>query len=81
MRRYSALPATAGASVGAIASISLPSAAGPKIMLPSESPAASEVHQAVALKKQLVGRVKEDPQAASRLIQNWLRQGEGEPSK
>jgi flagellar M-ring protein FliF len=39
-----------------------------------ESAVSSEVQQAVALKKQLVGKVKEDPQAASRLIQNWLRE-------
>jgi len=35
-----------------------------------------EVQQAVALKKQLVGKVKEDPAAASRLIQNWMRETE-----
>jgi flagellar M-ring protein FliF len=35
-----------------------------------------EVQQAVALKRQLVGKVKEDPAAASRLIQNWMRETE-----
>jgi flagellar M-ring protein FliF len=39
----------------------------------------SEVRQAVALKKDLVNKVKGDPLAASRLIQNWLR--EAEPNK
>ena len=36
-----------------------------------------EVRQAVALKKELAAKVKEDPQSASRLIQNWLREKEG----
>jgi hypothetical protein len=39
----------------------------------------SEIRQAVALKKDLVNKVKGDPLAASRLIQNWLR--EAEPNK
>jgi flagellar M-ring protein FliF len=43
-----------------------------------ESAPTQEVQQAVALKKQLVTQVKDDPEGASRLIQNWLRQpGEG----
>jgi flagellar M-ring protein FliF len=37
---------------------------------------ASEVRQAVSLKKQLVTKVKQDPEAASRLIQNWLNEKE-----
>src|ERR1700676_14841 len=37
----------------------------------------AEVQQSVALKKQLVSRVKDDPEGASRLIQNWLREAEG----
>jgi flagellar M-ring protein FliF len=32
---------------------------------------------AVALKKQIVNKVKEDPESASRLIQNWVRESEG----
>jgi len=36
----------------------------------------NEVQQAVALKKQLATKVKEDPEAASRLIQNWIRESE-----
>jgi flagellar M-ring protein FliF len=35
-----------------------------------------DIGDAVALRKQLVGKVKEDPQAASRLIQNWMRKAE-----
>jgi flagellar M-ring protein FliF len=35
-----------------------------------------EVSRAIALKKQLVTKVKEDPESASRLIQNWLRETE-----
>jgi flagellar M-ring protein FliF len=35
-----------------------------------------EVKRAVVLKKQLVEKIKKNPEAASRLIQNWLRQSE-----
>lgn len=35
-----------------------------------------EVQQAVLLKKQLIGKVKEDPETASRLIQNWIHESE-----
>src|SRR5882724_2345124 len=43
-----------------------------------ENAPTQEVQQAVALKKQLITQVKDDPEGASRLIQNWLRQpGEG----
>lgn len=38
--------------------------------------ASPEVEAAVLLKKRLVTKVKGDPQGASRLIQNWLRQSE-----
>lgn len=34
----------------------------------------SSVRQAVALKKQLMAKVKEDPESASRLIQNWVKE-------
>ena len=34
------------------------------------------VPNTVTLKKTLVMKVKEDPKAASRLVQNWLRQSE-----
>ncbi|HEY2461223.1 MAG TPA: flagellar basal-body MS-ring/collar protein FliF [Candidatus Acidoferrum sp.] len=36
---------------------------------------AGDVQNAVTLKKQLAGKVKDDPQGASRLIQTWLREG------
>jgi flagellar M-ring protein FliF len=35
-----------------------------------------EVQEAVALKKAVVSKVNADPEAASRLIQNWLRESE-----
>ncbi|HEY2545796.1 MAG TPA: flagellar basal-body MS-ring/collar protein FliF [Candidatus Acidoferrum sp.] len=38
--------------------------------------AAGEVRQAVNLKKQLISRVKEDPEAASKLIQTWIHERE-----
>jgi flagellar M-ring protein FliF len=36
-----------------------------------------EVQQTVLLKKQLVSRVKEDPEGTSQLIQNWIQETEG----
>jgi flagellar M-ring protein FliF len=36
----------------------------------------SEVKRAVVLKRHLVDRIKKEPAAASRLIQNWVRQSE-----
>jgi len=50
----------AGSAVAAIAAESM-----------TDVPA--EVQHSVTLKKQLVKKVKEDPEAASRLIQNWMR--------
>jgi flagellar M-ring protein FliF len=38
----------------------------------------TEVKRTVVLKNQLVERIKKNPEAASRLIQNWVRQGEVE---
>jgi flagellar M-ring protein FliF len=38
----------------------------------------AEVKKTVVLKNQLVERIKKDPEAASRLIQNWVKQGEAE---
>jgi flagellar M-ring protein FliF len=38
----------------------------------------TEVKKTVVLKNQLVERIKKNPEAASRLIQNWVRQGEVE---
>jgi flagellar biosynthesis/type III secretory pathway M-ring protein FliF/YscJ len=36
----------------------------------------AEVRRTVVLKNQLVERIKKNPEAASRLIQNWVRQSE-----
>ena len=36
----------------------------------------SEVKKAIALKRQLVDKIKTEPAAASRLVQNWVRQSE-----
>jgi len=38
----------------------------------------AEVKKTVVLKNQLVEKIKKNPEAASRLIQNWVRQGEAE---
>jgi len=38
----------------------------------------SEVKRAVMLKRQLVEKIKGNPEAAGRLIQNWMRQSEGQ---
>ncbi|HZP00947.1 MAG TPA: flagellar basal-body MS-ring/collar protein FliF [Terriglobia bacterium] len=38
----------------------------------------SDVKRAVMLKRHLVEKVKKEPIGASRLIQNWIRQGEGQ---
>jgi flagellar M-ring protein FliF len=40
--------------------------------LPPATRGLSEISEAVALKKELVARVKEDPTTASRVIQNWM---------
>jgi flagellar M-ring protein FliF len=47
--------------------------------LPSEAATGvvGEVQQTVLLKKQLVSRVKEDPEGTSQLIQNWIQEKEG----
>jgi len=37
----------------------------------------SDVQHAVLLKKQLLNRVKEDPETANKLVQNWIRGPEG----
>jgi flagellar M-ring protein FliF len=61
-----------GGAPGALAD-----AAGNLAALPPEAPGVlSDVQQAINLKKELVGRVKEDPEAASRLIQNWVHEEE-----
>ena len=50
----------------------------PAITAKNELEITAGVQHAVVLKKQLVAKVKEDPDAASRLIQNWVR-AEREP--
>jgi flagellar biosynthesis/type III secretory pathway M-ring protein FliF/YscJ len=35
---------------------------------------AGDVQHAVLLKKQLAAKVKEDPEKASALVQNWIRE-------
>jgi flagellar biosynthesis/type III secretory pathway M-ring protein FliF/YscJ len=47
--------------------------------LPSEATpgVVGEVQQTVLLKKQLVNKVKEDPEGTSQLIQNWIQETEG----
>jgi len=41
-----------------------------------EHATAGNAKTVTTLKKQLATKVKEDPDAASRLIQNWLKEGE-----
>jgi flagellar M-ring protein FliF len=60
-------PALAGATAAAF------DAKGNPVALPPGNAMPADVQEVVALKKQLVTKVKEDPDAASRLIQNWLR--------
>jgi flagellar biosynthesis/type III secretory pathway M-ring protein FliF/YscJ len=50
----------------------------PARTLRGEIETTSGVQQAVDLKKQLVAKVKEDPESASRLIQNWIHAEERE---
>ena len=38
----------------------------------------AEVKRTVMLKRQLVEKIKGNPEAASRLIQNWIRQSEAQ---
>jgi flagellar M-ring protein FliF len=68
-----------GAAVGLDASSGSFEQEGHLTALPSESmtEVSSEVQRAVSLKKQIVAKVKEDPEVASRLIKNWIG-GEGE---
>ena len=57
----------------------LPGGEGRLAALPSETATgvAGEVQQAVLLKKQLVNKIKEDPEGTSQLIQNWIQETEG----
>jgi flagellar M-ring protein FliF len=63
--------ATNGQAAAALAAGHLPAAA---LDTPAAGP--GDTRQAVALKKQLATKIKEDPESASRLIQNWMRESE-----
>lgn len=63
------LPAASGEAAAAIADSSLTT-----LVAKALTGGSPEVRQAVALKRELAAKVKEDPQSASRLIQNWLRE-------
>jgi flagellar M-ring protein FliF len=70
---HPALPASSTAGGAAAAA----DGEGSLASLPRQAASISlEVQEAVALKKAVVGKVKSDPEAASRLIQNWLRESE-----
>jgi flagellar M-ring protein FliF len=78
MPLHSGLPegATAGAGAGEGATaLGIP---GNLAILGTEGGATGtpDTQHAVALKKQIVAKVKEDPEGASRLIQNWVKQAE-----
>ncbi len=68
-----ALPAS-GASGGAAGA--LPTGVSMASLADQPDIISAEVQEAVALKKKVVSKVNGDPEAASRLIQNWLREGE-----
>jgi len=71
----SLLPASASGAGGNSAILGEGSMAGLSPMGAGEGVPA-DVQQAIALKKQIVSKVKEDPESASRLIQNWMREGD-----
>ena len=50
-------------------------AAAARPSVPIEAVSA-EVNQTIQLKKELVNKVKSDPESASRLVQNWVRESE-----
>ena len=65
-------PALAAGSAGAAA---LPTGFGNEAALPEgTSDATADFTRALALKQQIVGKVKTDPENASRLVQNWVRE-------
>jgi len=73
--KQAALPAGTAVAVapGLPAGVSATSAAVAALTAESMTDVPAEVQQSVILKKQLVKKVKEDPEGASRLIQNWMR--------
>jgi flagellar M-ring protein FliF len=46
-------------------------------MLPGTSGVLPEVSEAVALKRELASRVKEDPETAGRVVQSWMQERQG----
>ncbi|HTT33997.1 MAG TPA: flagellar basal-body MS-ring/collar protein FliF [Methylomirabilota bacterium] len=77
LKAQPALPAPAAAGAQGAGGESL-EVHFPGIKAHAELEIAPGVQQAVNLKKQLVARVKEDPEGASRLIQNWIRAEESD---
>lgn len=75
--KHGALTTGGTPEVGAIGALA--GGAGHLPGLPAEVPGAamSEVQHAVLLKKQLLNRVKEEPETANKLVQNWIRGPEG----
>jgi len=59
-----ALPGETGAETTGLPASALPEARSP------------EVSQTIQIKRELVNRIKSDPESASRLVQNWVRQTE-----
>jgi len=71
---------TAGSSSGAHAGLGILGVENNVLGLPADAaprPPETEAQQTVVLKKHLSVKVKEDPETASRLIQHWIQQGEG----
>jgi len=77
-------PAVALAGAGSPRRLSESAPVSPAAELDAESPllnesteVGSEAKRAVMLKRHLVDKVKREPAQASRLVENWLREGEG----
>jgi flagellar M-ring protein FliF len=70
---HAAFPAASAAGAGGAA---LPDDGGLAGLPSADLSGVSDVREAVSLKKQLVNKVKQDPEGASRLIQNWLNEKE-----
>ncbi|HME12523.1 MAG TPA: hypothetical protein VKF79_06670, partial [Candidatus Acidoferrum sp.] len=62
-----ALPSGAGTTAAALP----PALAG---NIPDSTSGLPAVTEAVALKKELLARVKDDPQAAGRVVETWMRE-------
>jgi flagellar M-ring protein FliF len=71
---HAALPADAAAA-GSAAALGIPASIA-ALGAEGGNGSSPDTQHAVALKKQIVSKVKEDPESASRLIQNWVRQSE-----